>query len=152
MDPSELLRVAAEQFEALGIDYFVTGSMATITYGEPRFTNDVDIVARVKLGHVDALLKQYASPDFYCSRGAVIQAIESCRMFNIIHPTSGLKLDIMIPEDDAFNESRFERCRKLSVGEQMDVYFASPEDVILKKLCYFKQGGSENISAIFAVS
>jgi len=32
---------------ALGIPYMVTGGVAAIVYGEPRLTNDVDIVVRL---------------------------------------------------------------------------------------------------------
>jgi hypothetical protein len=143
MDPSDLLSEAAKIFESLEIDYFVTGSMATISYGEPRFTNDVDIVARIEKKHVDQLFKAFPPPEYYCSKEAVLEAIESKRMFNIIHPSSGLKLDIMIPSDVPFDQSRFERCRQIMIGDHSTVAFASPEDVILKKLTYYQQGGSE---------
>ena len=42
MEQSELLRFVASTLEKLGVPYFVTGSMATVFYGEPRFTNDID--------------------------------------------------------------------------------------------------------------
>ena len=42
MDPSELLERLAQTLESLRIPYLITGSMATIAYGEPRFTNDID--------------------------------------------------------------------------------------------------------------
>ena len=44
MAPSELLRTVVRAIEALGLEYLVTGSVATIYYGEPRFTNDLDVV------------------------------------------------------------------------------------------------------------
>jgi hypothetical protein len=44
MEPSDLLRHVARAIEGLGLRYFVTGSMVTIFYGEPRFTNDIDVV------------------------------------------------------------------------------------------------------------
>ena len=44
MEPSELLRFVVDTLERLGIRYFVTGSTVTIVYGEPRSTNDIDIV------------------------------------------------------------------------------------------------------------
>lgn len=43
MGPSELLGKLANALERLGIRYLLTGSMATITFGEPRFTNDIDV-------------------------------------------------------------------------------------------------------------
>ncbi len=48
MELAELLRRVTGAFEALGIPYFVTGSMATIAYGEPRLTNDIDLVVRLE--------------------------------------------------------------------------------------------------------
>lgn len=40
MAPSELLRQFVTVLERLDLRYLITGSMATIAYGEPRFTND----------------------------------------------------------------------------------------------------------------
>ena len=54
MEPSEILRWLAEALERLQIPYLVTGSMATIAYGEPRFTNDIDVVVALRLDQVDA--------------------------------------------------------------------------------------------------
>lgn len=48
MEPSDLLRHLVNVFESLGIRYFVTGSVASIFYGEPRFTNDIDVVADIE--------------------------------------------------------------------------------------------------------
>ena len=39
VEPGDLLRYLAESFEHGGLNYLVTGSMATIACGEPRFTN-----------------------------------------------------------------------------------------------------------------
>jgi len=44
MEQSDLLRHVVLALEGLGIPCFVTGSTAAIAYGEPRFTNDLDVV------------------------------------------------------------------------------------------------------------
>lgn len=44
MEADDLLRHARDVCEAIGADYFVVGSIATIAYGEPRFTNDLDYI------------------------------------------------------------------------------------------------------------
>ena len=54
LQPSELMQIAADFFESEGIHYRVVGSMASMAYGEPRFTNDVDIVAELTLDKVPA--------------------------------------------------------------------------------------------------
>jgi hypothetical protein len=143
MEPSELLAILAKTFDGLKIRYLVTGSMATIAYGEPRFTNDIDVVVDLRPELVDALCSAFPAPDYYLSREAVHEAIRSRRMFNIIHPASGLKIDVIVPPASDFEESRQGRGRLLPVGEGLEVRFASPEDVIIRKLEYFREGGSE---------
>lgn len=44
MEQSELLRFLVAVLERLKLPYFITGSTVTIFYGEPRFTNDIDVV------------------------------------------------------------------------------------------------------------
>jgi hypothetical protein len=92
MDWFELLELLARRLDELYIPYFVTGSGATITFGEPRYTNDIDIVADLDQSHVDRLCESFPAPDFYVSRAAVDEAIRQRRMFNIIHIPSGLKI------------------------------------------------------------
>jgi hypothetical protein len=50
---------------------------------------------------------------------------------------------IIIPEPSPFNESRFGRVRRLHAAEDFDACFASPEDAIIKKMEYYREGGSE---------
>lgn len=92
MNQAELLRYLVETFEALGIDYMISGSQASIYYGEPRFTQDIDVVAEVTPAHVPGLLERFPFPEFYLSEDAVREAIQVRGQFNIIHPGSGLKI------------------------------------------------------------
>ena len=155
MDPSELLERLAGTLEDLGIPYLVTGSMATIAYGEPRFTNDIDVVIRLFEHQVDGLCDAFPFDEFYISRDTVREALEHRTQFNILHPDSGLKIDVMVADDSDFNHSRFERARSLSTAPAATVKFASPEDVIIKKLEFFKEGGSDkhlrDIAGVLAV-
>jgi len=155
MDPSELLERLAGTLEDLGIPYLVTGSMATIAYGEPRFTNDIDVVIRLFEHQVDGLCDAFPFDEFYISRDTVREALEHRTQFNILHPDSGLKIDVMVADDSDFNHSRFERARPLSTAPAATVTFASPEDVIIKKLEFFKEGGSDkrlrDIAGVLAV-
>src|SRR5262249_4500528 len=133
-----------EVFEKLGVPYAVVGSMASSYYGEPRFTNDVDIIASLSLAHVADFLKAFPPEDYYVSEEAVRQAIAGEGQFNIILPEWGLKADIIITSDSPFDASQIKRrIREKPAGAPFDPYFATPEDVILKKLDYYREGGSE---------
>jgi hypothetical protein len=144
LQPAELMQIAADFFEAQGIHYRVVGSMASMAYGEPRFTNDVDIVAELTMEKVPALCKAFAAPDFYVSEPAVRSAIQGHSQFNIIHPASGLKVDVIVPALTEFNQSERARIKRITSEGEYSVWFSSPEDVLLNKLVYFKLGGGES--------
>jgi hypothetical protein len=141
--PSELLVRVAEVLERLHVPYLVTGSIATIYYGEARFTNDIDVVADLGLRQVEAFVSAFPAPEFYLDDATVRTAIAQRGQFNIIHPESGLKVDVMIPTRDAFNASRFSRGRRVEPTPGRSAIFAAPEDVIIRKLEYFAAGGSD---------
>lgn len=156
METTELLRYAVDAFDRLGIRYFVTGSVAAMFYGEPRFTNDVDVVIDLPFGQIRDLCAAFPAPEFYVSEESARRAVASSGQFNVIHPGSGLKLDLMVADESAFNQSRFARSRDLGAIPGAQVMFASPEDVILKKIDYYREGHSEkhlrDIAGIFRIS
>ncbi len=143
MEQHDFLRLLAGCLEALGVRYFITGSIASMAYGEPRLTNDIDVVADLGIEHVAEFRRRFPAPEFYLSEEAAREAVQRRGQFNIIHPSSGLKADIIIPEGDAFDDSRFRRVKRIRPVEDMEVDFASPEDVIIKKLLFHREGGSE---------
>ena len=127
MEQSELLRFLVTALENLNLPYFITGSTVTIFYGEPRFTNDIDVVVDLPGEEVSAFCRRFPDGDFYVSEEAVRDAVARRSQFKIIHPRSGLKIDLMIPSSSEFDKSRF----------------AAPEDAIIKKLEYYREGGSD---------
>lgn len=143
MEPSDLLKHLATTLEALGIPYLVTGSMASIAYGEPRFTNDIDVVVALTPGQVSAFCAAFPAPEYYCSADAAEQAVRQRSQFNILHPASGLKADVIVATESLFDRTRLGRGVRLAAGADFEVTFAAPEDVIVKKLQYFHEGGSE---------
>lgn len=156
MEQSELLRFLASTLEKLGIPYFVTGSMATVFYGEPRFTNDIDVVVDLPPDKVAAFCGAFPDEDFYLSEESARRAVARRGQFNVIHPRSGLKVDFMVSGDSPLDRSRFLRALRLSPGPDFQAFFSSPEDVILKKMEFYQEGHSEkhlrDIAGVFKVS
>ena len=68
MEQSELLRFVVSVLERLNLPYFVTGSTVTIFYGEPRFTNDIDIVVDLPAAAVQEFCDQFPEDEFYVSQ------------------------------------------------------------------------------------
>lgn len=143
MEPPDFLRFAVAQLETLGIEYFLTGSVASSSYGKPRFTNDFDIVVRLSPGTALQLARAFPDDTFYVSAEAAQDAASRGGQFNVIDFTSGFKIDFMVAADDPFNESRFARASARAIMSGPPMRMASPEDVILRKLQYYQEGGSE---------
>lgn len=94
--------------------------------------------------------------EFYLSEEAVRRAVQRHSQFNILHPALALKVDVMVPADTMFNRSRFARMKRVKPEPGYEAYFASAEDVIVKKMDFFRQGGSEkhlrDIAGILKIS
>lgn len=143
LKPYELMQKVADFLERESTPYRIVGSMASIVYGEPRFTNDVDVLVDLSPDKVDALCREFPSPDYYVSAEAVREAIAQRHQFNILHIPSGLKVDMILSNDTEFSRLDISQGPRLKNEGFYDVLFASPENVILKKLWYFQEGGSE---------
>lgn len=156
MELYDLLEKVVEALVVLKIPYFVTGSVASMAYGEPRLTNDIDVVAAIRETHIPGLVAAFPEEEFYLSEEAVRDAVRMRSQFNLIHPASGLKVDFMIPKESEFNRSRFARARSIRPASAYEARFASPEDVIVKKMEYYQEGGSEkhlrDIAGILKIS
>ena len=105
-----------------------------MAFGEPRLTNDIDIVAAIDEKHIKDLVMGFPSDEFYISEEMVREAIHRQGQFNIIHPGSGIKVDVILKQDTAFDNSRFERLHRIYPAESYQANFAAPEDVIIKKM------------------
>ena len=140
---AELLRRLALTCEQLGLSYAITGSTATIAYGEPRFTNDIDVVIDLPPDQIKPLLDAFPEPEFYVSVDAARAAVSRRHTFNVIQVTEGLKIDFYVASESEFDRQRLSRARQLAVLPDGAVRFASPEDVILKKLQAYREGGSD---------
>jgi hypothetical protein len=155
VEPFELLSVIARVCESSGIRYVTVGSLATIAYGEPRFTNDIDVVLDLQAEQVGNFCQAFPAPDYYVSRPAVEAAVRDRRQFNIIHTPTALKVDCFIPASD-FDRQELARGVLKRVGTNSAAMFATPEDVILKKMEYYRLGGSDkhlrDIAGVLRVS
>ena len=134
-----------QRLSCSGIKYMVTGSVAAIIYAEPRMTYDIDIVLELAVKDVPELLALFGSEEFYCPSKEIICAEiakKSDGHFNIIHHESGFKADIYPAGTDELHKWAMARRHKVKIA-QSDIYLAPAEYIIIRKLQYYSQGGSE---------
>jgi hypothetical protein len=118
----------------------VGDSVASSIYGIPRATQDVDLVADIRLAHVDALTSALAG-EFYVDADMIRDAIKRRASFNVVHLATMFKADLFILQGDSWSREEMARARteQLDVPEgKVTVHFASPEDTVLHKLVWYK--------------
>jgi len=156
-DPLELLVGIAKILRTLSIPYLVTGGMAVLIWGRPRFTADIDIVIELQRSDVDKLeiaLKALGNKGFI-DKDTIIEALSTQGEFNFIDGSTGVKIDFWILGNSAFDQRRIKRrVKKIILGKT--IWFSSPEDLILIKAAWYKESQSsrqiEDIESIFAIS
>lgn len=132
------------RLEANHLPYMVVGSIASIVYGEPRLTKDMDLVIDIAALDLKKLNGLFPLSEFYCPPEEVLS--DECvrrGQFNIIHHTSGLKVDFIFRKNTPHGKTEFSRKRRIELWLDFEAFVATPEDVIIKKLDFFREGGSQ---------
>jgi hypothetical protein len=136
----ELLDRAVRALQAEGIPYMLTGSIASSIYGEPRSTNDVDILIDPPADALERLVERLQAAELHVDPDAARAALLERGQFSALVLDS--KVDFIIRKDDPHAKVAFERRRHIR-GKTIDADVVSPEDLILAKLLWARETGSE---------
>jgi len=128
-------------FEKLGIAYHIGGSLASSAFGVARSTLDVDIVADIKPEQASAVSENLRE-EFYVDSEMILNAIQKQSCFNLIHLETLFKVDIFPLKNHPFDQQAFSRRLQKPISEDASgqLFFATPEDIILHKLTWYKAG------------
>lgn len=140
-DVLDVALLVAEAIEATGSEYFVGGSLASSLQGEPRATNDIDVVVAM-LGHrVRAFVEKLGS-DFEVDQAMLRDALSRGGSANIFYLPMVTKIDIFGLGSMPYDEVEFSRRRRVKVRSSgAELWIKSPEDTILRKLLWYLEGG-----------
>ncbi len=158
MQEPNLFQIFISRLNKIDARYMVTGAVAVIIYGEPRLTQDIDLVIELKTEDIEDFRKTFASKEFYCP------PVESIKLeikrhsrghFNIIHLKTGFKADCYMMGQDELHRWAMSNRKNFTVGGE-PIWVAPPEYVILRKLEYYREGRSEkhlrDIASILTLS
>ena len=142
LDIAGFLKLVIEALEAAGVEYLIGGAIAEWAWGEPRATQDLDLVVNIPIKSINKLSKELEKRDMLIPAEIILDAIVEDRAdipLNAIHMHSGLKADLYpVREGDELRHSAFRRRQQVDYGPPIGkVYIHSPEDLILYKLIYF---------------
>jgi hypothetical protein len=128
-----------------GLRWMAVGSIASNAYGEFRVTNDVDVILVLDRRDARRMTEAFPASDFYCPPADVIET-EAARPerghFNLIDHKTGFKADIYLASGDRLQNWALDHRRQIVVDD-ITVWIAPPEYVIIGKLEFFREGGSE---------
>jgi hypothetical protein len=131
-----------EALDAFGVPYAIGGSFASALHGVMRATMDADLVADLRLEHVEPLA-QALGDAFYADAEMMRDAIRRQGSFNLIHLGTMFKVDVFVAKPRAFDRSQLARrqLHLLSEDPERHAYVTSAEDVVLSKLEWYRMGG-----------
>lgn len=126
----------------LGVHYVIGGSVASSLVGEPRSTIDIDIAVRLEPDSLDLLLLK-VRPTFYVPENDAARAVRERDSFNLIHNDAALKVDLFVLGDGLLDVNQLERRVRVQVPTDppAELWITSPEDQVLRKLDWYRQGG-----------
>jgi hypothetical protein len=130
-------------FDSLRISYHIGGSVAASTFGEARSTLDVDVVAAVELEHAERIATALRG-QYYVDAELIRAAVEHRSCFNVIFLPQFFKVDVFVPKCTPYAKAAFARftlARLVGSGSPREFRFATPEDIVLHKLDWFRLGG-----------
>lgn len=157
IDPQHLLVKISKILKKLDIPYFVTGGMAVLVWGRPRFTADIDIIIGLKTTKVNDLEEALSKlgKAVYIDKDSIQRALSNYGEFNFIDSQTGLKVDFFIMKNTQWDSS----CLKRVISKKIlgkNVNFISAEDLILSKLLWYKKSWSlrhiEDIESVIKIS
>ena len=129
------------RLDAAGIPYMLTGSMALAYYATPRMTRDIDIVVALAPDDVNRL-RRVLGEDYYLDADTALEAVRTGRLFNLMHMTSAIKIDMIVRKASAYRQAEFERRLRVRYGT-IETWVVTREDLILSKLEWSRESGSE---------
>ncbi len=140
MGAGDFLRRLTGILDRSGVPYMLSGSMASALHGDPRATQDIDLVVEIVPDALPGLLLALPASDYYVSADAARDAVRRRGQFNVIDMATGWQADLIVRKSRAFSRAEFERRHRADILG-VTVYVASPEDVILSKLEWARRGG-----------
>ena len=141
----DLIELFVRPLDRLRVRYLISGSVAAMLYGEPRVTHDIDFIVFLHSDDIARLPEVFPAPEFYLPPPGAIAAElarETKGQFKIIHTESGLKADLFTANRDEFHDWAWRNLRQYPVSG-LTIHLAPPEYVIVRKLEYFREGGSD---------
>ena len=103
----------------------------------------IDVVADLDQATAQLFVESLGDA-FYADASTAREAARVGRSFNVVHVESAVKVDIFVAGADPLDQERLRRRQRIDVNaldERATLFIDTPEDVILRKLEWYRRGG-----------
>lgn len=141
------------RLNSAGIDYMLTGSMASNYWGTPRTTHDLDFVLLLRPEQIDRFVAAFAD-GFFVQATSVRAVFRPPFQFNVLDERSALKADFWQLRAEPFEQEMFRRRLRVELFGT-PAWIATAEDVLLHKLYWNSLSPSDrqlhDVAGVYAV-
>lgn len=147
MYPVEDFRASVERLvtllRACRVRFYLTGGAAAVAYGDPRMTQDIDLVldGDSLTECLSAFLSLAARNRFLLNESVIREALRTQRQFQLIDMDLALKIDLY-PKD--LVPGALDRAVELEVFPQVKLPVAARPDLALSKLIWIDKGSHKS--------
>jgi hypothetical protein len=133
----EVLKQVTQRLNDADIIYFISGSIASNYYTQPRMTRDIDIVIDLSSRDINRFVALFQN-DFYIDQEMIKHEVARVGLFNLIHKQYIIKIDFILKKETEYQKSTFARRKKVMINDQA-AWIIAPEDLIISKLIWAKE-------------
>jgi len=147
MYPPDIFRNSLSRLVAilhrLGVRFHLTGGITSVAYGEPRMTQDVDVVVEnaAMARAIEPFIAAATQADFLLDAETVRRAVADKSMFQLFDMAEALKIDVYPRE---LVPGELDRSTLLEVFDGMQLPVASRPDAAASKLAWAAKGSHKS--------
>lgn len=140
-DQTRVLADVSRRLDSLGLEWMLTGALASAYHAEPRMTSDIDLVVDLDTVRPDTI-EQAFEAEYYIPEQGLREGLETGTMFSLLHIETGIKVDFVPVRETAFQQAAMARRQQIALYGN-PVWLISLEDLVVAKLVWAKDTGSE---------
>lgn len=147
MYPPDIFRLSLSRLVAIlrrhGVRFHLTGGITSVAYGEPRMTQDVDVVVEnaAIARAIEPFIAAAAEAGFLLDAESVRRAVADRSMFQLFDMAEALKIDVYPRE---LVPGELDRSTLLEVFEGMRLPVACRADAAASKLAWAAKGSHKS--------
>jgi hypothetical protein len=149
-DQAQAFGGVIDVLEAVGATYAIWGGLAVVAYGEPRFTQDLDILLSPAGLPVSLFVRRLQETHYHIDEIAVRQALTG-GFFNVIHLGYYVKVDFYIPSEPELQAMMAERLYLPFDGIRRAAYLTVTAMVATKLRAYSDSQSTRHLDDIASI-